>query len=266
MTRRAPGIEGLLRYNRCVCTVTWHDAPAGYQIFFHRDERRERRPALPPEIRRRGGTRFIAPLDGDFGGTWIAVNEFGLSVCLLNGFPAPDRPAPDGRREYTTRGCLPLEAIEHPSPSLVPAMLHSLDLDRFRPFVLVTFAPGGAGSVARWSGVSLDVDDGRAAEQPLVSSSFFTGEVRRNRTAVFADLRRLRAGSDPTSMHLAFHRSHHPTAGAHSPCMHRPEACTVSFGHVRVDDERVHVSYVPHSPCRGMADATTVVLERRAPS
>lgn len=28
--------------------------------------------------------RFIAPEDGDHGGTWIAVNQFSLSVCLLN--------------------------------------------------------------------------------------------------------------------------------------------------------------------------------------
>ena len=263
MTHGPPGVEGRVRYNRCVCTVTWHDAGDGYQVFFNRDERRERKPALPPEIRRCGDTRVITPLDGEAGGTWIAVNEHGLCVCLVNGFAAAGRSAPDARREYTTRGHLPLIAIEHSITSGVSPALHSLDLACFRPFVLVVFATGGAGLVARWSGVSLEIDDGRPAEQPLVSSSFYTDEVRRNRTAVFHALAGSHAGPDPTPMHLAFHRSHYPTAGPNSPCMHRPEASTVSFSHVQVDSKRLRFRYVPDSPCRGRGDEPGVVLERQ---
>lgn len=246
-----------------MCTVTWQDADDGYQIFFNRDERRERKSALPPEVRRCGDTRFIAPLDGDFGGTWIAVNEHGLSVCLVNGFAAGGRPAPDARRDYVTRGRLPMIAIAHAATSAVSSALHALDLACFRPFVLVVFAPGGAGLTARWTGISLDLDDGLPPEQPLVSSSFYTDEVRRNRTAVFRALAGSHTGADTTAMHLAFHRSHHPTAGPISPCMHRPEASTVSFSHVRVDSKRLRFRYVPDSPCKARGDEQPVVLERR---
>ena len=73
-----------------VCTLSWFDAPDGYHLFFNRDERRTRRAEIPPAVRCRGSVRFIAPLDGDFGGTWIAANESGLTLCLLNGFGDSD--------------------------------------------------------------------------------------------------------------------------------------------------------------------------------
>ena len=53
--------------------------------FANRDEKRTRGEALARRIRECGGVRYVAPIDADFGGTWIAANEFGVSVCLLNG-------------------------------------------------------------------------------------------------------------------------------------------------------------------------------------
>ncbi|MHC4429589.1 MAG: NRDE family protein [Planctomycetota bacterium] len=244
-----------------MCTLTWHDASDGYQIFFNRDERRERKPEMPPAIRRCGDTRFVAPLDGDHHGTWIAVNEYGLSVCLLNGFPAAG--ARD-REEYTSRGRLPMTAIGQRSTAGVATWLRTVDLARYRPFVLVVFEPENIGLLAQWSGVSIDVVAGRPHEQPLVSSSFYTEQVRRSRTAVFRDL--MRPGSALSATHLEFHRSHRPSAGPHSPCMHRDEAATVSFSRIDVCLERVCFHYAPNSPCRGLPDGPAVVLARRVPT
>src|SRR5205809_93249 len=68
-----------------MCTISWiHDAN-GYQLLCNRDERLTRKSALEPRLAVRNDTRFLAPVDGDFGGTWIATNEFGVSLCLLNG-------------------------------------------------------------------------------------------------------------------------------------------------------------------------------------
>ena len=64
--------------------------PGTFRLFFNRDERRTRRPAIPPAVHRKGDTRFIAPRDGDFGGSWLGVNEHGVSLCLLNGYAAED--------------------------------------------------------------------------------------------------------------------------------------------------------------------------------
>jgi hypothetical protein len=47
-----------------------------------------------------------------------------------------------------------------------------------------------------------------------------------------------------------FHSSHAGTTGAHAPCMHRPDAETVSFSHVVVTPEAIRFAYLPSSPCR----------------
>src|SRR6185312_11981515 len=67
-----------------MCTVSWIHAREGYQLLCNRDERHTRRPAQAPTVRQNGGVRFIAPIDGEEGGSWIGVNEFGLTLCLLN--------------------------------------------------------------------------------------------------------------------------------------------------------------------------------------
>src|SRR6516165_11404356 len=71
-----------------MCTLSWIYQGAGYHLFCNRDEKHTRRPASKPQLLTRGGMRFLAPIDGDFGGTWIAVNESGLSLALLNRGPA----------------------------------------------------------------------------------------------------------------------------------------------------------------------------------
>jgi hypothetical protein len=68
-----------------MCTVTWVHDDEGYRLFCNRDELNTRTLAEPPKVFERDGVRFLAPRDPDFGGTWISVNEAGLTVCLLNG-------------------------------------------------------------------------------------------------------------------------------------------------------------------------------------
>jgi hypothetical protein len=265
MPQAGLGVERPLRYNGGVCTVTWFDESDGYQVFFNRDERRQRRPGLPPEVRRSGSTRFVAPLDGDFGGTWIAANEFGLTVCLLNGPAAAGEQPSLPPSASTSRGHVPLSVIEHRTTPGVRAALRPAGLARFRPFVLVLFDSIGTGLVAAWSGVELRVREGRPDGPPLVSSSFSTQEVRRNRAAVYHRMLRTHRGADRSRLHLAYHRSHDPTAGPDSPCMHRPDACTVSFTRVRVRPAEVRLDYCPHAPCRGLPRDPGIALPRRRP-
>src|ERR1041384_8245608 len=68
-----------------VCTVSWVHQPGGYHLLCNRDEKRTRGAAFAPQVLERGGVRYIAPIDSECGGTWLSANEFGLSVCLLNG-------------------------------------------------------------------------------------------------------------------------------------------------------------------------------------
>jgi hypothetical protein len=63
-------------------------------------------------------------------------------------------------------------------------------------------------------------------------------------------------------LHLAYHESHVPERGPSSPCMHRPDARTVSFTCVRVDSHDVRMSYAPHPPCQGRPRDEPVRLPR----
>ncbi|PWT90672.1 MAG: hypothetical protein C5B56_05030, partial [Proteobacteria bacterium] len=72
-----------------MCTVSWVHQPDGYHLLCNRDEKRTRGVASGPRLQRCGGVNYLAPMDPDFGGTWIATNEFGISLCLLNGEIGP---------------------------------------------------------------------------------------------------------------------------------------------------------------------------------
>ena len=69
-----------------MCTVTWVHSQAGYELFFNRDERTGRGPESPACEAETNGVRWLAPRDSDAGGTWLAVNEHGLTLGLLNGY------------------------------------------------------------------------------------------------------------------------------------------------------------------------------------
>ncbi|NUO80759.1 NRDE family protein [candidate division KSB1 bacterium] len=70
-----------------MCTVTWLQRHEGYEVFCNRDELKTRKPALPPRLAECNGVRYLAPIDNDGGGSWLGVNEFGVSLCLVNHYP-----------------------------------------------------------------------------------------------------------------------------------------------------------------------------------
>jgi len=243
--------------------MTWIQEKNGYQLFFNRDELRTRQLARPPEVQRSGLLEFIAPSDGDHGGTWIAVNETGLGLCLLNGFPAPGIKTADSHRDYSSRGCIALGAIGSVSVDQVVDTVHELKLDDFRPFILVAIQADGTALQVRWSGRVMDVLPAPPQDRPLVSSSFCTESVRASRETVHDRMINDPGPGQATQRHLAFHSSHRPAAGPYSTCMHRDDASTVSFSRIEVCASEILFHYVPHSPCRGLPQGPIARLQRR---
>ena len=211
--------------------MTWLERHGGYEVFFNRDERRTRKPAAPPRVAQAGGTRFVAPFDGDFGGSWIAVNQHGLTLALQNGYVDLDDVAHEPPQGFESRGLLLTSLAGVSSKDEMLRSLETQDLHRFRSFLLMLFDAHGAPSLVRWLRGTRELDP--APAMPLVSSSFETLEVRRSREQVFRELARAHEG-DSRELHLAYHESHRPARGPASVCMHRPEAHTVSFSRVEV--------------------------------
>jgi hypothetical protein len=237
-----------------MCTVTWIHDDDGYQVLCNRDEKRTRRRALPPSIHTRGGVRYIAPSDGDFGGTWIAANEFGLTLCLLNGqWKQPQSP-----KERHSRGHLLLEWITASSAWEVAGRAQDSDLTPYLPFTLAAFEPGEPAMVVEWNGVEAAVIPYGDALLPLTSSSYQSELVMQRRRTDF-QTKLHAAGRLDAELLYFFHESHNGHPDAFSTCMHRPDAETVSFSWVKVGSTNIDFFYTPAAPCRWAAGTHTVL-------
>ncbi len=233
-----------------MCTVSWLHQPDGFELFCNRDERRTRRPALPPQVTELRGVQTIAPRDGDFGGSWISVNEFGLALSLLNLYRAKCG------TDFTSRGLLLMDLADCRSREQVIKRIAEMDLNRFQPFTLLTLVPNAAALIVQWDGRDCAIDRDGDARTPLTSSSFDSGNVIEMRRQRFGELPCI----DAAALH-GFHRSHQPTPSAYSICMHRPDAETVSFSRIKVGSDSVTFSYHPHAPCRE-GEAAIQILPR----
>jgi Transport and Golgi organisation 2 len=238
-----------------MCTISWIHFDNGYQLLCNRDEKLTRKPALEPHLAVRNGTRFLAPVDADFGGTWIATNEFGVSVCLLNGanLTGSEIHTAAPRR---SRGLLLLDLIPEPSVAAICDRLRATDLSPYAAFTLAAIEPNNPTGVLEWDGSKKTVVFEEADRHMLTSSSFDSEKVRQSRQEEYSHVH-----SDEKL--FAFHRSHVPARSAYSTCMHRADAETVSFSWIRVSEEVATFYYTPAAPCQ-QVDSVSKELPRRS--
>lgn len=230
-----------------MCTVSWRHTDSGYRLYMNRDEKRTRPAAAGPEVRIQGGLRYLAPVDPAGGGTWIAVNERGLTLCLLNGANLSGKP---GRVPSVaiSRGTLVNEWADSPSLADLTDRFGVRDLSRFAPFTMVALAAGTSAMVLEWDGEIRRTEPDGDGLLPLASSSFDAEGVRRRRATHFAAAQSL-PGFEPER---DFHLSHAGGPSAYSTCMHREDARTVSFTRVEVDRSGIRLCYQPGSPCENL--------------
>ena len=237
-----------------MCTVSWVHQPDGYHLLCNRDEKRTRGVGLAPQVMMCGDVRYIAPVDSDEGGTWLSVNEFGISLCLLNGSSACKASA-----LARSRGLLVRKLAWAPSAGECTLWLSQADLRPFAPFALVILEPRRSAVLARWDGIELTIDPAGDSHMPLTSSSYDAGGVRRSRLSEFA--RRVGEGRPFNSASLYwFHASHGAAPDAYSTCMHRSDAETVSFSWVIVSRDSIRFLYSPGPPCQSRPSEQRVLV------
>ncbi len=239
-----------------MCTLTWRSDPdGGYEVFFNRDEVKDREPAIPPREGRCRGVRYLAPVDPRGGGTWLAVNEFGVCVALLNwyGRGMPRRPA----EGWKSRGCLVADLADVEGPDSMDGRIPGIAVRDYPPFRLIAFFPGGGdGGVGvsgwEWAGIGgLTPMDG--VTMPVCSSSFATEAVIEGRRRRFVEI--VGEDSDDHADGEALWRYHHDSRGrpgesAPGPWsvrMNRPDAQTWSISRVAVTPETVIYLYEAES-------------------
>jgi hypothetical protein len=256
-----------------MCTVTVVPGIGSVRLAVNRDEQRSRPAALSPEVRYFGHRAAILPLDPVSAGTWVAVNDAGLALTLLN---APGTP-----------GAIPARSRGGIIPALLDSRTLAAAIDRalaingaaYAPFRLVLVdglevgevrsegdrprqggrggiprhSQGGRGGIPRHSqgsrgGISRPMLVGRTAlTTPMLFTSSGVGDelVQAPRRNLFADLL---ASADREAAQEAFHRHRWPERGHLSVCMEREDARTVSYTVVTLAPDHVLLAYHPDAP------------------
>lgn len=241
-----------------MCTVTWLRRNHGeYSVFFNRDEHRTRTPAHPPREQNRGGVRFLAPIDGEAGGTWLAANEHGLTIGLLNYYEAEH----SWRAQHPmSRGILLMSLIDESEIDEVTRRLRDIRPESYHPFILVAFDVRTT-RAHRWDGRHITVRDLAEDDMPLTTSSFDTNTVMARRAAAFRRMRETGHGLSAQTLQN-YHDSHDTHGGAYSVCMSREDAQTVSFSRVLVTPGQIEFMYEPRDHGRPAGAPSTAHLQR----
>ena len=239
-----------------MCTVSWVTEAQGYTLFQNRDESRTRASERPPTLETLSGVRYIAPTDGACDGTWILVNECGLTVTLLNAYRA-SLGAP--RESYETRGALVRGLADCIDARACRARLDELDLDRYQPFTLLVVHPDGS-FVLDWDGLERTFGEA-APRMPLCSSGKDARLAREVRNRTLDALVKERGQLDAALL-WDFHQSHAEGPSAASTCMHREEAETRSATRISVTAERIVLEYWNDAPCRARSSSTFELAPR----
>lgn len=226
-----------------MCTLTWLHNQKECRVFFNRDEKRTRLPARPPEELVVNGTRVLAPVDGNAGGSWLAVNEFGIAVAVLNFYEA-DAILPDDGSTHESRGLLVLNIAACPSLSAVYDAANALDADLYRPFILTVFDEKGDAAIVKWDGETLVAEPLSDDKKPITTSSVKTYDVLKARRARYEEFA---GGQGDLSDEVlrAFQHSRDECGGAYSVTMTREDAQTVSYSEVAIRDDEVTFFYQP---------------------
>ena len=239
-----------------MCTVTVVPARETIRLACNRDELRLRPVALPPRIQQFGPRRAVLPVDTTSGGTWVAVNDAGLALALLN---------VNGKKgPYAT------PAVPQSRGKIIPALLHAetpvlaavsalrLDPAQYAPFRLLL--------VNRREGVEVHSDGtrirlvwriGLTRPQLFTSSGLGDQAVEGPRRQLFGEF--FDWPGDQFAQQDAFHRHRWPDRPHLSVCMDRRDARTVSHTVVSLGSDRVMLSYHPDAPGRP-AEAVTLTL------
>lgn len=227
-----------------MCTLTVIPAgPDGFRLAFNRDESRTRAAALPPEPRRFGRRHAMMPIDPASGGTWIAVNDAGLVLALLN-VSLPNREVNRARR---SRGGIIPDLLHHASLGDVAKQVESLAFDQFPPFRLVAIHDL---QLSDWKsdGSRLTASGGQPIARPLLFTSSGLGDhlVEQPRRELFE--RMFERDDDWEQRQDQFHRHSWPDRPHLSVCMRRSDACTVSHTLIERDPRGAWMSYYPGAP------------------
>lgn len=220
----------------------------GIRLACNRDESRTRPPASPPQIRPFGQRRAIMPVDPVSDGTWVAVNDAGLMMSLLNSNAATTPPPQSQRRDLPplSRGRIIPSLLHCDCAAAAIVLAKQLRPADYQPFRLVVL-DGQTCAEAMSDGIGIRAVRRAMGSTPLLFTSSGLGDdlVQGPRCRLF-ELMVMREGN--SDRQDEFHRHSWPQRPELSVCMSRPDARTVSYTVVELTVERATMIYHPDAP------------------
>jgi len=182
------------------------------------------------------------PRDPVGGGSWLAANNRGLILALLNNYRHPPRTSPD---QTLSRGLLVrrLSALENIAG--VRRGLADETLAFYSPFSLLAFEGCRRGPVQwEWDGETLKETWGTdMVESPVSTSSLMPRLVPAFRQYLVRRAVKRAHRHEAASTLLALHRANQPWPAAVAIAMKRRGRATVSLTHVQATSDDIAMRY-----------------------
>jgi len=237
----------------------------GLRVLCNRDEARTKTPAIPPRAVAIENVHAIMPTDPGSGGTWVAVNDAGLFMTLLN------RNDQDRRGEAWATQRQSKASRGQIIPSLIAAQrfeqaletASQIDASQTLPFRLV-LADMHQAAVVSGDGNTLALEQRFEITQPwmITSSGMGDGLVEPPRRELFNNWFGSDASAWPAQQD-AFHEHRWPGREPLSVNMSRDDAMTLSVTRVVLQHDAVKMVY-HGAPPREPFDDVEVVLPSNA--
>lgn len=221
----------------------------------NRDEQLSRPMALPPQVARINGHLTVMPIDPTGGGTWIAGNDAGVVMALLNrnppcagGHEQRHPPAP----ELLSRGQIIPSLIGCSSVDDAIASASNLNARQYGPFTMVLVDREMRAQVIS-DGFETRVTNLPSQDRATLFTSSGLGDhlVESPRRALFEEM--LDNCGISAATQDRYHRHHWSDREHLSVCMRRPEAKTVSHAIIELGHDQIDFHYhaaAPDEPAR----------------
>jgi len=228
-----------------MCTVTFISRKTGYLVGMNRDEKLTRVAGLPPRKRIIDG-RIVTYPSEPTGGTWISLNDAGVTFALINWYSVLTKP----KGHWASRGEIIPSICTALGPHTIDRQLAALPLKSIKPFRLIgIFKSSHQVKEWQWDLKRLLSKDHEWKPQQWISSSFDEPSAQKIRGRTF---REFRSQAYPGTINWLrrLHSSHSPSCGPFSTCMHRDDATTVSYTEICVSSGEYFLSHLCNSLCQ----------------
>jgi hypothetical protein len=227
-----------------MCTVSFLPTRTGFMLAMNRDERKSRPRGVAPRRHQMESRTALHPCEPG-GGTWIGVNDAGLTLALINWYSKPQRDL----ALCLSRGIVIPHLLAGADLAGVGYLFADIPLSRLNPFRLIAASMADrAVREWRWDGTVLKSRRHGWTRNHWFSSGHDEAVAIRKRANVMRVAAECAPAVTPAWLRK-LHRSHQPERDAFSVCMHRDDAETVSYTEILATGRRAEMRYSARSPC-----------------